>query len=150
MALQERLEEDYKTALREGDKSRVATLRMLKAAIVYKVKETGEELDEAGLLDVLSAAAKQRKEAVQAYGEGGRDDLEAKEQRELEIIQEYLPEALSDEEIAARVAEVIAEIGATSPKDMGRVMKVLMAEMKGRADGGLVNRLVKEQLAAGS
>ena len=150
MALQERLEEDYKTALRAGDKDRVSTLRLVKAGILNKCKEKGEDVDEAGILDVLSAAAKQRKESVQAYEEGGRDDLRAKEQRELDILQEYLPEAMSAEEVAARVADVIAEVGATSPKDTGRVMKVLMAELKGRAEGGLVNQLVKERLAPSS
>ncbi len=149
-SLLERLEEDYKAALRAGQKERVATLRLLKAAIINKVKEKGEELEDDGVLDVLTAAAKQRKESVQAFQEGGRDDLSAKEQRELEIIQEYLPEALSEEAIASRVEDVIAELGATSPKDTGKVMKVLMAEMKGRADGGLVSRLVKERLSADS
>jgi uncharacterized protein YqeY len=150
MALQERLEEDYKAALRAGQKDRISTLRLLKAAILNKVKEKGEELDDDGVLDVLTLAAKQRKEAYEAFHEGGRDDLSAKEQRELEIIQEYLPEALSEEAIASMVEDAIAELGAASPKDMGRVMKVLMAEMKGRADGGLVSRLVKERLGAGS
>ncbi|MCZ6659910.1 MAG: GatB/YqeY domain-containing protein [bacterium] len=150
MALHERLEEDYKTALRAGDKDRVSTLRLVKAGILNKYKEKGEDVDEAGILDVLSAAAKQRKESVQAYEEGGRDDLRAKEQRELDILQEYLPEAMSAEEVAARVADVIAEVGATAPKDTGRVMKVLMAELKGRAEGGLVNQLVKERLAPSS
>lgn len=149
-SLIERLEEDYKAALRAGQKERVATIRLLKAAIINKVKEKGEELEDDGVLDVLAAAAKQRKESVQAFQEGGRDDLSAKEQRELEIIQEYLPEALSEEAIASRVEDVIAELGATSPKDTGKVMKVLMAEMKGRADGGLVSRLVKERLSADS
>ncbi len=149
-SLIERLEEDYKAALRAGQKERVATIRLLKAAIINKVKEKGEELEDDGVLDVLAAAAKQRKESVQAFQEGGRDDLSAKEQRELEIIQEYLPEALSEEAIASRVEAVIAELGATSPKDTGKVMKVLMAEMKGRADGGLVSRLVKERLSADS
>lgn len=149
-SLIERLEEDYKAALRAGQKERVATIRLLKAAIINKVKEKGEELEDDGVLDVLAAAAKQRKESVQAFQEGGRDDLSAKEQRELEIIQEYLPEALSEEAIASRVEDVIAELGAISPKDTGKVMKVLMAEMKGRADGGLVSRLVKERLSADS
>lgn len=143
----QRLEADFKSALRAGDKERVSTLRMLKAAIEKKVKEKGQEVDDKGILDLLSAAAKQRKEAEEAYQKGGRSDLSAKEHRELEIIQEYLPERLPEEEIAARVDEVIAELGATSPKDMGRVMKVLMDEFKGRADGGQVNQLVKERLA---
>lgn len=143
----ERLEADFKSALRAGDKERVSTLRMLKAAIEKKVKEKGQEVDDNGILDLLSAAAKQRKEAEEAFRKGGRSDLSAKEHRELEIIQEYMPARLSEEEIAARVDEVIAELGATSPKDMGRVMKVLMDEFKGRADGGQINQLVKERLA---
>jgi hypothetical protein len=148
MGLQERLEEDYKAALRSGDKTRVSTLRMLRAAIINKSKEKGGELDEATIIDVLTSAAKQRREAAEAYKEGGREDLSVQELRELEIIQEYLPEALSEEAIAARVDEVIEELGASSPKDLGRIMKVLMAEMKGRADGALVNRIVKEKLLA--
>jgi uncharacterized protein YqeY len=150
MGLEERLEKDFKTALRAGDKERVSTLRMVKAAIVQKTKEKGEEVDDTAILDLLGSAAKQRKEAIEAFQKGGREDLSAKEQQELEIIQEYLPEPLSEEEVAARVDEVISEVGATSPKDMGKVMKVLMAEVKGRADGGLVNRIVKERLEAGS
>lgn len=149
MELAERLEKDFKVALRAGDKDRVSTLRMLKAAIIQKSKEKGQEVDEAVVLDLLSTAAKQRKESIEAYQKGGREDLSAKEQRELEIIHEYLPEPLSEEEIAARIDEVISELGATSPKDMGKVMKVLMAEVKGRADGGLVNRIVKDRLGAG-
>jgi uncharacterized protein YqeY len=148
MGLEKRVEQDYKEALRAGDKDRVSTLRMLKAAIIQKTKEKGEEVDEEAILGVLNSAAKQRKEAVEAFQKGGREDLSAKEQRELEIIHQYLPEPLSEEEIAARVEEVITEIGTSSPKDMGKVMKVFMAEAKGRADGGLVNRIVKERLGA--
>lgn len=150
MDLQERLEQDFKAALRAGDKTRVATLRMLKAAIVNKTKEKGEEIDDAAIIGLLATAAKQRKDSVEAFRKGGRDDLIDKEQQELEVIQEYLPRALSEEEIASRAEEVIAELGATSMKDMGRVMKVLMAEMKGGADGSLVNRIVKERLEASS
>lgn len=149
MGLEERLEQDYKQALRAGDKDRISTLRMLRAAIIQKSKEKGGEVDEEAILGLLGTAAKQRKEAVEAYSRGGREDLSAKEQRELEIIQQYLPEPLSEEEIVARAEEIIAELGATSPKDMGKVMKVLMAEAKGRADGSLVNRIVKERLMAG-
>lgn len=148
MTLEERLQKDFKEALRAGDKERVSTLRLLKAAITQKAKEKGKDIDEAAVLDVLNSAAKQRKEAMEAYHKGGREDLSAKEQRELEIIQQYLPEPLSDDELVACVDAVISELGATSPKDMGKVMKVIMAEVKGRADGGLVNRIVKERLGA--
>lgn len=148
MALEERLEKDFKEALRAGDKERVSTLRLIKAAIVQKGKEKGQKVDDGAILDLLSTAVKQRKEAIEAYKKGGREDLSAKEQRELEIIQKYLPEPLSEDEIVACVDAVISDLGATSPKDMGKVMKVLMAEVKGRADGGLVNRIVKERLGA--
>lgn len=148
MVLEERLQKDFKEALRAGDKDRVSTLRLLKAAITQKAKEKGQDVDEAAILDVLNSAAKQRKEAMEAYLKGGREDLSAKEQRELEIIQQYLPEPLSDDELVTCVEAVISELGATSPKDMGKVMKAVMAEVKGRADGGQVNRIVKERLGA--
>ena len=148
MVLEERLQKDFKEALLAGDKDRVSTLRLLKAAITQKAKEKGQDVDEAAILDVLNSAAKQRKEAMEAYLKGGREDLSAKEQRELEIIQQYLPEPLSDADLVTCVEAVISELGATSPKDMGKVMKAVMAEVKGRADGGQVNRIVKERLGA--
>lgn len=142
MGLKDRLEKDLRDALRNKDEQRKTTLRLVLAAIKNAEIDKRGELEEGELLAVLSKQAKQRRESAAQFAEGGREDLVAQEDRELEIIEEYIPAQLSEKEIEARAREVIQEIGATTPSQMGDVMRVLMPQMKGRADGRLVNTIV--------
>jgi uncharacterized protein YqeY len=142
MGLKERLEKDLRDALRNRDELRKTTLRLALAAINNAEIEKRGELEEGELLAVLSKQAKQRRESAAQFAQGGRDDLVAQEEQELKIIEEYIPAQLSAEEIEARAREVIKEVGATTPAQMGEVMRVLMPQMKGRADGRLVNTIV--------
>ena len=139
--------EDMKEALRSKDKIRLSTIRMINSLIKNAEIDKRGELTEEEIVQLLRKYAKQRKEAIEMYEKGGRQDLVEKEKRELEIVESYLPEELSEEEIRKLVREVIEEVGASSPKDLGKVMKVVMPKVKGRADGSLVNRIVREMLS---
>ncbi len=147
MGIKERLMEDMKEALRSKDKIRLSTIRMINSLIKNAEIDKRGELTEEEIVQLLRKYAKQRKEAIEMYEKGGRQDLVEKEKRELEIVESYLPEELSEEEIRKLVREVIEEVGASSPKDLGKVMKVVMPKVKGRADGSLVNRIVREMLS---
>lgn len=147
MGLKETLENDLKEALRSKDERRKTTLRLALAAIHNAEIAEGKALEEGKVLAVLSKEAKQRRESAALFAEGGREDLVDQENKELEILTEYLPEQLSEAEIEARVREVIDEVGATSAAQMGDVMRVLMTQMKGKADGQLVNTIVKRILS---
>lgn len=154
MAVRQKIEEDIKTALRGGDKPRLSCLRMLKARLVEaEVAARGKAGPDATLTDeaatqVIATYAKQRRDSIDAYAKGGRDDLAGQERRELEIVNEYLPQQLSEEEVRGIVGEAIAESGAASAADLGKVMKLVMPRVKGVADGKLVNRVVREMLEA--
>ncbi|MBW2147060.1 MAG: GatB/YqeY domain-containing protein [Deltaproteobacteria bacterium] len=148
MALQDRLTEDLKKATKARDKSRLSAIRMIRAAIKNLEIARKKELDDQGVLEVLSSLAKQRKESIEQFRKGGREDLACKEEEELQIISSYLPPQLSYEAIQARVKQSIRETEAASPKDFGKVMKVLMPQLKGQADGKMVGEIVKEELAA--
>jgi len=147
MTLKEKLLDDMKKAMKDGDKTKLSTIRMIRTAVLNAEKNKKDEVDDAEVIDILVSSIKQRKEAMKAYEAGGRSDLYEKEKAELEILSSYLPEQVSEEEIRKRVLEIIDETGASSMKDMGAVMKVLMTEMKGKAEGSLVNRIVKEALS---
>ncbi|MCJ7619151.1 MAG: GatB/YqeY domain-containing protein [Anaerolineae bacterium] len=136
-----------KEALRSKDERRKTTLRLALAAIHNAEIAKGKALEEGELLAVLSKEAKQRRESAALFADGGREDLVDQENKELEILTEYLPEQLSEAEIEARVREVIDEVGATSAAQMGDVMRVLMPQMKGKADGQLVSTIVKRILS---
>jgi len=147
MGLKGTLENDLKEALRSKDERRKTTLRLALAAIHNAEIAEGKALEEGEVLAVLSKEAKQRRESAALFAEGGREDLVDQENKELEILTECLPEQLSEAEIEARVREVIDEVGATSAAQMGDVMRVLMTQMKGKADGQLVNTIVKRILS---
>jgi len=147
MGIKERLMEDMKEALRSKDKIRLSTIRMINSLIKNAEIDKRGKLTEEEIVQLLRKYAKQRKEAIEMYEKGGRQDLVEKEKRELEIVESYLPKELSEEEIRKLVREVIEEVGASSPKDLGKVMKVVMPKVKGRADGSLVNRIVREMLS---
>ncbi len=148
MALKEQLMEDLKEATRAKDKSRLSTIRMIRAAIKNLEIARKKELDDQGVIEVLSSLTKQRKDSIEQFRKGGREDLASKEEEELQIISSYLPPQLSHEEIQARIKQAIRETEAASPKDFGRVMKVLMPQLKGQADGKMVGEIVKEELAS--
>ena len=141
-----RLQTDVKEALRAGDKSRVGVLRMAMAAIQQREVDTRESLDEGGVLTVLEKMVKQRHEAAEQFRAGGRDDLVDKENAEIEVLRAYLPEPMSQEETVSLVEEVIGALGATSPKDMGRVMGEIKQRGAGRVDLGQVSGLVRARL----
>ena len=146
MSLNQQLFDDMKKAMRAKDKIRLNTLRMLRAQIKNREIETGGELSEDDILQLLSKAEKMRKEAIALYRQGDRENLAAQEEAELAVIRGYLPESLSEDDLRALVGEAVAEVGAEGMRDMGKVMGILIPKVRGRADGQIVNRLVKERL----
>ena len=147
MGLEERLLEDMKTGMKSGDKLAVETLRMLRSQIKNASIAKGEDLSEDDVIGVLSKEAKKRKESLALFKEGGRKDLVEKEQKELDLITSYLPEALSDDELLGIVQNAIDESGAEGLRDMGKVMGLVMPKVKGRADGKMVQELVEKKLS---
>ncbi|HEY9725712.1 MAG TPA: GatB/YqeY domain-containing protein [Chroococcales cyanobacterium] len=150
MSLMERISEDIKTAMKAKDKIRLETVRSIKKVLLEKevsLRPQGQtSLNESQEIEVLAQLAKQRREAIEQYRQAGRNDLADQEAQELAILEEYLPGQLSDEEIGAVVDEIIARTGATSAKDMGKVMGPAMQQLKGRADGQKVQSVVKAKL----
>ena len=147
MALREKLDEDLKSAMRAKDSLRMNTVRGIKSAIKYREIELMKPLDDAGILGVMATEIKRRRDSVEQYRAGNRADLADKEEAEIKILQEFLPQQLTAAEVEAKVVEVIARVGAQGPKDMGAVMKALLPEVQGRADGKVVSELVKQRLA---
>lgn len=148
MSLLQRLDDDFKVALKTSDSLRVSVLRMAKAAIKNKQIEKRGELSEDDILSVLSMLLKQRRESIEQFARGGREDLAEKERKELEILQSYLPQQLTLEELDKIIIETIRESSADGIKDIGKVMRLIMPRVKGIADGKNVNQRVKELLEA--
>jgi hypothetical protein len=146
MSLRERLENDLKSAMRAGDTLKVSVIRMAKSEMRNTEIAKGAELVEDEILQVLSKEGKKRRESVEQYRKGRRDDLADKEFAELQILNEYLPEQLDDAKIADVTQEVISELHATSKADKGRVMSAVMQRVKGKADGKTVSRIVDHLL----
>jgi hypothetical protein len=146
MSLKDKLTEDLKQAMRQGDEQRRSTLRLVMAAIKNAEIEKRRELEEGELLAIIAKEAKQRHESIAQFERGGRQDLADREEAELQILLAYLPEQLSREDIEAQARQIIEEVGATSPAQMGQVMRRLMPLMQGKADGKLVSQVVKELL----
>jgi len=146
VSLLDRLTEDMKAAMKAGDKVRLGTIRLLRSQLKDAQISKRAELTPEEELAVLTNAAKKRREAIEAYKQSDRTDLLEQEEAELRIIQEYLPQQLSEEEIEAEVDRVIEEVGATSMRDLGRVMKQTMSRLKGRADGRTVQQIVRRRL----
>ena len=147
MSLKRQLQEDLKVALRARDERRKSVIRMGLAAIVNAEVEHGGDLDDEDVVSVLRKEARQRLDTLAELRDAGRQDLLAEEEAELEILEGYLPQLLSREEIAEEARQVIAEVGATGMKQMGAVMRQLMSNLKGRADGRIVNQVVRELLS---
>jgi uncharacterized protein len=146
-SVESRIECDVKSAMKAGERVRVSTLRQLRSQLQYARLEERESWTEESAFAVLTKAAKMRQESILQYEKGNRADLVAREREELQIIEEYLPERLSEAEIDSIIDQCIAETGASSPRDMGKVMGVVMPKLKGRADGQLVNSRVRQKLS---
>lgn len=146
MTLKEQLRQDMADAMRAGDNEKRDTLRLLLAAIKQVEVDGQQSLDDSGVELVLTKQAKQRRESIDDYERAGRADLADLEKAELVVIESYLPQMMSREEIAVAATETIADLGADGPKDTGRVMKSLMPQLKGKADGRLVSEVVRELL----
>jgi uncharacterized protein len=147
MSLREQLSDEMKTAMKARDELRLSTIRMIRSAVKNRDIDLKRELSDQEIVDVLATLVKQRRESIRLFAEAGRSDLVEKEEQELAVLLHFLPRQLSPEEVAALVDKVIAECGATSGKDMGRVMKALAPHVAGRADGKMVSDLVKAKLA---
>lgn len=146
MSLKDKLADAMKTAMKSKDSVALQTIRMVRAQIKDTEIAKGKELSDEDVLGVLMAAAKKRKEAIELYEKGGRQDLLEKEKAELAVISEYLPKQLSPEEIEEVIVGVIAAVGATTAKDLGRVMGMAMKQLKGKADGKLIQDIVRAKL----
>jgi len=145
-SIKERLSADIKTAMKAGDKERLGRLRMIHAAIKQREVDERTELDDAATLEVLDRKAKQHRESIAQYRDAGRDDLADREEAELAVIAEYLPEPLDDDALDAMIDDAIAATGAGSMKEMGQVMGQLKPQVQGRADMGTVSARVKSRL----
>ena len=148
MSLEQTLSADIVSAMKSKDQTRLIALRMLKTALTNKSIEKGRALDQAEELQVVSTLVKQRKDSIEQFTRGGRQDLADKEQAEIAVLNAYLPAAASDDDVAAAVSAAIAETGASSAKDMGKVMKAVMAALAGKTvDGKKVSEAVKARLS---
>jgi uncharacterized protein len=148
MSLLDRLNDDMKQAMKNKEKDKLSVLRMLKAALQNEAIKLGKsQLSEDEELTVLSRELKQRKDSLQEFENAGRADLVEKTKAEMEIVQLYMPKQLTEEELLEIVKQTIAEVGASSKADMGKVMGAIMPKVKGKADGSLVNKLVQQQLS---
>jgi uncharacterized protein len=146
-SLKERIDADLKDAMRSKDELGTSVLRMLKSAVKYKeVEPGGHALEDGGVLAVIQTLIKQRRDSVEQFRVGGREELAAKEEREIARLQAYLPAQLSADELRAEVRAAIAQVGAKGPKDMGAVMKALLSKVQGRAEGKAVSEAVKAEL----
>ena len=146
MSIKDKLMEDLKTAMRSRDTARTGVLRYLRSEIHNQEIEDGKELDDNGVMAVLEKQAKQRHDSIDAFKQGNRPDLVDKEEAQLAVIMGYLPEQLSDDEIAEIAKDVIAEVGASNPGDMGRVMGAMMPRLRGKAEGRKVSQVVSTLL----
>lgn len=146
MSLKDQLMDDFKDAMKNKEKERLSTLKMIKSDIRNEEIEKGEDLSDDEIRSILSKQAKNREDSIEQYRDGDREDLAEKEERELEIIRDYLPEPLTPEELRNLVEETIDEVDASDMSDMGDVMDSIMPRVRGRAVGGQVNQLVREKL----
>jgi uncharacterized protein YqeY len=147
MSLKARIQDDMKGAMRARDAERLSAIRLLLAAVKQKEVDERIELDDAAVVGIVERLLKQRRDSVAAFAQAGRDDLVAKESAEAAVLQAYLPQRLSDDEVAAAVARLVAELGAAGPADMGRVMAAAKRELAGKADMAQVSATVKLALA---
>jgi uncharacterized protein YqeY len=143
---QETIQEQIKEALRAGDKERLATLRLLLAAIKNEKISAGKEVDQAGFLQLVRKAIKQRKDSTEQYRKGGREELAAKEEREAEILARYLPPQVDEETLRSAIADLVKEQKLSGPAAIGTIMKTMMAKYAGQAEGGTINKIARDVL----
>ena len=146
MALREKLEDDIKSSMRNRDQARLDALRFLKFAVQAVEKTQGKELDDAGMVEVATKQASDRRDSIRAFEEGGRDAMAAKEAAELIILEEFLPPQMSTEDLTQLIKDTATEVGAASIQDKGKLMGKLMPQVRGKADGTVVNQLATEYL----
>ncbi len=147
MSLEERVNEEMKQAMKAGDKLRLSTIRMIRSALKNKEIELRRKLEDEDVVKAIQGMVRRGEESVEQFQAGARMDLVEKEKKEIEILKSFLPQLLSREEIVKIIDEMIQETQASSPKDIGKVMKSVLARIGGKADGRLVNQLVKERLS---
>lgn len=147
MSLLERINNDMKQAMKSKEKDKLSVIRMIKASLQNEALKLGHELTEEEELTILTREVKQRKDSLHEFEKAGREDLVEKIQTELQFVELYMPEQLSEEEVAEIVKQAISETGASSKAEMGKVMSAVMPRLKGRADGSLVNKLVQQHLS---
>jgi len=147
MGIKEQLTEDMKSAAKEKAKERLSTIRLALAAVQNKEKELRKELSEQEIIQVIAGLVKKGKESIEQFKAGQRTDLVEKEEREIEVLQVFLPQQLTPEQLEDEIAKAVEEAGASAPHDMGKVMKILMPRIAGRAEGKVVNELVRKRLA---
>ena len=145
--LKQRIMNDMKSCMREGDKPTLGTIRLILSAIKQQEVDSRKDLEDGDILAILDKMAKQRRESIEQFEKAGRDDLASKEQDELKVIQTYLPEQLSDDEITSMIDEAIQTTGAESMRDMGKIMGIIKPKMQGRADMSAVSALIKSRLS---
>lgn len=148
MSLRQDIHKDIAVAMKAGEKERLSTVRMLMSAIKYKEVDAHRELTDEETIAVISTLVKQRQDSIEQFTKGNRLDLVEKETKELEVLRTYLPPQLSEAEVRDIIKKAVAETGATGQKDMGKLMKVIMPQVKGKADGKMVNDIVKEALGS--
>ncbi len=146
MALRDKLEEDIKESMRNRDQARLDALRFLKFAVQAVEKEHKKGLDDAGMVEVATKQASDRRDSIKAFEEGGRDTMAAKEAAELKVLEEFLPPQMSSEALTQLIKQTAAEVGAASPQDKGKLMGKLMPQVRGKADGAVVNQMATEYL----
>ena len=148
MSIKQRLDDDLKAAMKAGETITRDTIRLIRAAILNREKEKGGAPDDREVVDVLSRMSRQYRESIETYQGAGRNDLAAKEQAELDVLTRYMPRQLTREEVAELAERAAAEVGASGPGDRGKVMGKLMPQVRGQADGAMVNEIVGEILQA--
>lgn len=146
MSLKERLQEDLKSSMKNKETVKKSVITLIRASIKQFEVDNRVELDDDGIIDVISKQLKQRNDALEEFKKANRDDLVSETEAEIKVLKEYLPQQLSEEELEVIVKETISEVGATSMKDMGKIMSAIKPKTKGRADGKMINELVKASL----
>jgi len=147
MALRDKLVDEMKAAMKARDDVRLSAIRMVRSSVKNREIDLGKELDDPEIIQVIATLAKQRRESIKLFHEAGRSDLVLKEEKDLAVLLDFLPKQLSNDEIAEIVAKAIAESGAQGPRDMGKVMNIVMSQVSGRAEGEAVNQIVRSMLS---
>jgi uncharacterized protein YqeY len=147
MNLLEKIDTDLKSAMKNGDTVRTETLKMLKSDIAYEKGKTGKDLTDEQLIEVVSRSAKRRRESIKEFQKGNRQDLVDNETRQLAVVEEYLPQQMTEEEIEKYISDKIAALGTITQKEIGKVMGELMKELKGKADGGAVKAILSKKIS---